>query len=61
MATKEFLEKFKRLHEEKYNVILNDEEATELATHFINLMKILIKPKPKINKHQENPGQEISL
>lgn len=61
MISQEFLEKFKRLHEEKYNVILTDEEATELATHFINLMKILIKPKPKSNEYQENLAQEVSL
>ncbi len=63
MTSKDFLEKFKRLHEEKYNVILTDEEATELATHFMNLMKILIKPKSKlkINGYQESLTQETSL
>jgi hypothetical protein len=46
MISTELLDKFKSLYEEKYNIILSDVEATELATHFLNLMKILIKPKP---------------
>lgn len=54
MVTKEYLDKFKRLYEDKYNVTLSDENATELATHFLNLMKILIRPKPKSQKNQQN-------
>lgn len=45
MIRKEYLDKFKKLYQDKYNIILDDEQATELATHFLNLMEILIKPK----------------
>ena len=47
MISKEHLEKFKRLYKEKCNITLTDEETTELATHFLNLMEILIRPKAK--------------
>lgn len=47
MIRKEYLEKFKKLYRDKYNIVLNDEEATELAQHFLNLMDILIHPKHK--------------
>ena len=52
MVSTEFLDKFKKLYKDKYNIILSDEEATRLGTHFLNLMKILIKPKTSVN--QEN-------
>ncbi len=48
MISKEYLDKFKKLYKDKYNITLSDEETTELATHFLNLMEILIKPKNKI-------------
>ena len=47
MIRKEYLDKFKKLYIDKYNITLSDEEATELATHFLNLMEILIRPKRK--------------
>ena len=47
MVNEVLLEKFKRLYKEKYNIILEEEEATELATQFMNLMKILILPDKK--------------
>lgn len=47
MISKAYLEKFKKLYKDKYNITLSDEETTELATHFLNLMEILIRPKPK--------------
>ncbi len=49
MLNEEFLAKFKSLYLEKYNINLSDEEATKLATDFLNLMTVLIKPKPKID------------
>lgn len=52
MVNEVLLDKFKKLYQEKYNVILNDEEATELATQFLNLMKILVKPERKTNENQ---------
>jgi len=54
MVSTEFLDKFKKLYKDKYNIILSDEEATRLGTHFLNLMKILIKPKPNTNINQED-------
>lgn len=47
MISNELLEKFKRLYNEKYNITLSDEEATQMATDFLNLMKILLRPKQK--------------
>jgi len=47
MIRKEYLDKFKKLYLDKYNITLSDEESTELATHFLNLMEILIRPKMK--------------
>ena len=47
MIKKEYLEKFKKLYKDKYDITLSDEETTELATHFLNLMEILIRPKTK--------------
>lgn len=47
MINKEYLDKFKKLYKDKYEITLSDEEATELATHFLNLMEILIRPKQK--------------
>jgi transcriptional antiterminator len=49
MISKEYLDKFKKLYKDKYEITLSDEEATELATHFLNFMEILIRPKPKTN------------
>jgi len=48
MISKEYLEKFKKLYRTKYGIVLSEEEATELATHFLNLMRILIKRDPTI-------------
>ena len=47
MVTPEMLEKFKLLYLKKYNVRLNNEEATEMANGLVNLMEILLKPSPK--------------
>lgn len=44
MISEELLEKFKRLYQEKFNILLSDEEATEMTTDFLNLMKVLTKP-----------------
>ncbi|MCG3206312.1 MAG: hypothetical protein KCHDKBKB_03047 [Elusimicrobia bacterium] len=47
MISKEYLDKFKKLYKDKYDITLTDEEATELANHFLNMMEVLIKPKQK--------------
>jgi hypothetical protein len=54
MISKEYLDKFRKLYKDKYNITLSDEETTELATHFINLMEILIKPKSKTENQINN-------
>lgn len=57
MVNQAILDKFKRLYKEKYNITLDDEEATDLATKFINLMKILITPNEdddQANEHLHN-------
>lgn len=54
MIKPELLDKFKKLYKDKYNIILSDEEATDLATRLINLMKILIAPDKKEQEPIEN-------
>lgn len=44
MIGKEMLEKFKNLYFKKYRIKLSDEETTQMATDFLNLMKILLRP-----------------
>ncbi len=61
MISKEVIEKFKSLYQKKYDVVLTDEEATEMTTSFLNLMRVLIYPKSKpspIESYQE--GEETS-
>lgn len=58
MVNKEILDKFKRLYQEKYDIVLTDEEAIEKATTFLNLMKVLIYPKPKLINNQETTEVE---
>ena len=60
MISKEYLDKFKKLYKDKYNIALTNEETTELATHFLNLMEILIRPKPK-NKIVNQSADQVSL
>ncbi|GEM_PF-1690325 len=63
MISNESLEEFKKLYYEKYNITLSDEGATQMATDFLNLMKILTRPVPKnelqINKLPVEPNYEI--
>jgi hypothetical protein len=58
MVTAEMLEKFKQLYFKKYNVRLNNEEATEMANGLVNLMEVLLKPTP--NKEVCEPENERS-
>ncbi len=43
MIKQKYIDRFKELHKIKYNIELSDEEATDQATHFLNLMRILIR------------------
>ncbi len=63
MISKEYLDKFKKLYKDKYEITLTDEEATELANHFLNMMEVLIKPKQKRvrNIQNNNPSEERSV
>lgn len=54
MISKEYLDKFKKLYKDKYHITLTDEEATELANHFLNMMEVLIKPKQKRSRSIQN-------
>lgn len=54
MISKEYLDKFKKLYKDKYDITLTDEEATELANHFINMMEVLIRPKQKRSQSIQN-------
>jgi len=47
MISNESLKKFKRLYKAKFNIDLTQEEATEMATDLVNLIKILLEPTPK--------------
>lgn len=46
MISNESLEQFKRIYLEKFNIELTQEEATQMATDLINLMRVLLKPDP---------------
>ena len=46
MISNETIDKFKKLYKEKFNVSLNDEEATQMTTGLVNLVSILLKPEP---------------
>ena len=56
MVSKEILEKFKKLYHAKFNVSLSDEEATQMTTDLVNLMRVLLKPE---TKDQERRQDEI--
>ncbi len=42
MLSQKMIDKYKELHLKKYNIVLSDEQATEQAIMFFNLMAILI-------------------
>lgn len=57
------LDKFKKLYRKKYNVLLTDEEATQMATELINLMRILLMPdsKSKSKNNAKERGQDETI
>ena len=59
MISKEYLDKFKKLYKDKYAITLTDEEATELANHFLNMMEVLIKPKQKRSRSIQNNNVSV--
>lgn len=58
MVNQEYLEKFKRLYKDKYDIDLTDEEATELGTQFLNLMKVLTMPDDEVEDISEFPVEK---
>ena len=52
MISKEILGKFKKLYKDKYDVDLTDEQTTKLANDLVNLMRVLLKPEPKVVKNE---------
>jgi hypothetical protein len=52
MISAETIVKFKNLYKEKFNISLNDEEATQMTTDLVNLVSVLLKPEPiETNEH----------
>lgn len=47
MISQKRLEEFKIIYFEEYKIQLNNQEATEMATELLNLMRILTRPEPK--------------
>lgn len=61
MVSKELLDEFKMIYKEEFNVVISDEEATEMSTELVNLMKVLLKPDPEPepeNTSQFKEGEE---
>lgn len=54
MVSDEMLAKFKSLYLKKYNVVLTNEEATQMANDLVNLMSILLEPPPTKAKDKQN-------
>lgn len=46
MVSRELLDEFKMIYMEEFNTAITDEEATEMSTELINLMRVLIQPDP---------------
>lgn len=46
MVSRELLDKFKMIYKEEFDVTITDEEATEMSTELVNLMKVLFKTDP---------------
>lgn len=64
MVSKETIEKFKKLYQDKFNVTVSDEEATQMATDLVNLMRVLLKPdpiqnNPEVSKDERKPDETI--
>ncbi len=53
MVSNEIREKFKKLYQEKFDIALTDEEATQMATDLVNLVKVLVRPEVKATHSSE--------
>lgn len=63
----EIRDKFKKLYYEKFGISLTNEEATQMSTDLINLVKVLLKPdKPEVlvtsslerRQHETYPAEQ---
>lgn len=59
MLTRELLEKFKSIYKQQFSIDLSDEEATLMATDFLNLMKILVSPDEEATQTDKENGKEL--
>jgi hypothetical protein len=58
----EIRDKFKKFYYEKFGISLTDEEATEMASDLINLMKVLLKPtKPDTSVKHIHERREYAV
>ena len=57
MVSRELLDKFKMIYKEEFNVVITDEEATEMSTELVNLMKVLLKPAPVGTEEDNSLGE----
>lgn len=62
MVSRELLDEFKIICKEEFNVNITDEEATEMSTELVNLMKVLLKPEsdPEITTNSEDMEERRS-
>lgn len=57
MVSNEIREKFKKLYQEKFDIVLTDEEATQMTTDLVTLVKVLVRPDVKTT-HETQPREE---
>jgi hypothetical protein len=60
MISNELLEKLKKIYQAKFNVSLTNEEATQMATDIVNLMKVLLEPEPQEIKEEGRQDETIT-
>lgn len=60
MVSNEILEKFKKLYQAKFSISLTDEEATQMTTDLVNLVRVLLQPEPeeKNDSHNEEERRQ---
>jgi hypothetical protein len=57
MVSNEIREKFKKLYKEKFDIVLTDEEATQMAGDLVTLVKVLVRPDVKATQETQ-PREE---
>lgn len=46
---KKAIEDFRKLYQNRYGVVLSDQEVLERGTRLINLFSVILKPVPKVD------------